>query len=254
MPKAFHLMPQAGVKIEPIPTFQEKSSAPHYLPSEIDGSRPATYRIRLYQPEQQSKVMGETTAFHEPIPGHHLQIAIAVEHKALPAMARFWFYSGFSEGWALYAERLAGELGLFSDDAARLGMLSAESWRAVRLIVDTGLHALGWDRQRAIDLLLLHTELSPDQAAAEIDRYIAWPGQATSYMVGYLEIRALRAQAERELGPKLDLRAFHDRVLENGQVPLTVLRRYVERWIAEQKGRPETRAEADPTVRVAEER
>lgn len=236
MPRAFHLMPKADVKLEPIPKFQEKNAAAHYLSSAIDGSRAATYRIRLYQPEQQSRVMGETTAFHETIPGHHLQIAIAVERSELPSLARFSGNSGFSEGWALYAERLADELGLFSDDATRIGMLSAEAWRAVRLIVDSGMHALGWDRQRAIDMMLAHTAMSPDQAASEVDRYIAWPSQATAYMIGYLEIRALRVQAEKELGSKFDLRAFHDRVLENGSIPLPLLRQNVERWIAKERG------------------
>jgi uncharacterized protein (DUF885 family) len=236
MPRAFGLLPTADAVLEPIPAFQERTAAPHYLMAAVDGSRPAAYRIRLYQAEQQSTVTGESTAFHEVIPGHHLQMNIANERAGLPRIARFLFNSGFSEGWGLYAERLADELGLYSRAADRFGMLSNFAWRAARMVVDTGLHVRGWERQRAIDTLLTHTALSPDQAAAEIDRYIAWPGQATAYMVGYLEIRGLRAEAERALGSRFDLRAFHDRVLENGNVPLPLLRRHIETWVAAEKG------------------
>ena len=139
----------------------------------------------------------------------------------------------FSEGWGLYAERLADEMKLYSSDADRFGMLDGLGWRALRLIVDTGLHALGWTRQQAIDTLLSHSSLSADFAASEVDRYIATPGQATSYMVGYLEIRALRTRAEQELGSKFDLRTFHARVLENGSIPLDLLKRQIDRWIAD---------------------
>ncbi len=237
MPRAFHLLPKADVVVQPIPAFAEKTASAHYEGSALDGSRPATYWIRVYQPEKQSRVNGESVAFHETIPGHHLQNAIAHERESLPPIARYSWHSGFGEGWGLYAERLADELGLFTDDAARIGMLANETFRAARLVVDTGMHAFGWDRKKAIDTLLAHTALSEDQAAAEVDRYIAWPGQATAYMVGYLEIRRLREEAEKALGPAFDLRAFHDRVLENGSVPLTVLRAHVEAWIHEQKAK-----------------
>lgn len=231
LPQAFGLLPTSPAVIEPIPAFQERTAAPHYLPAALDGSRPATYRIRLYEPKQQSTVIGESTAYHEVVPGHHLQINIANQRQQLPSIARFLSNSGFSEGWGLYAERLADELGLYTSDADRFGMLSNFAWRAVRMIVDTGIHAKGWDRQKAIDLLLAHTALSAEQAAAEVDRYIAWPGQAPSYYLGYLEIRRLRAEAEQRLGSRFDLRAFHDQVLENGNVSLPVLRERVEAWI-----------------------
>ncbi len=146
------------------------------------------------------------------------------------------FNSGYAEGWGLYAEQLADELGLYSTDADRLGMLSNRAWRAVRLIVDSGIHALGWDRQRAIDTMLAHTAASPDLAAAEIERYIAWPGQATAYMLGYLTITRLRDEARRELGARFDLRTFHDHVLEEGALPLPVLERSIEAWIASERG------------------
>jgi len=232
MPRAFGILPTAGVVIDPIPKFQERTAAAHYRPAALDGSSPAAYRIRLYESEKTSVVLGESTAFHETIPGHHLQINIANARTDNPRVARFLFNSGFSEGWALYAERLADELGLYSNDASRMGMLSNAAWRACRLIVDSGLHAFGWERERAIKLMLEHTVMSPAQAAQEVDRYISWPGQATSYMTGYLEIARLRAEAEKTLGAKFDLKQFHDRVLENGSVPLPVLRRRIEAWIA----------------------
>jgi uncharacterized protein (DUF885 family) len=236
LPRVFGLLPTAKAVLEPVPAFQERTAAPYYLMAALDGSRAATYRVRLYQAEQQSTVTGESITFHEVIPGHHLQISISNERTGLPRIARFLFNSGFSEGWGLYAERLADELGLYSRAADRFGMLSNFAWRAARMVVDTGLHVRGWERQRAIDTLLAHTALSPDQAAAEIDRYIALPGQATAYLVGYLEIRALREEAERALGSRFELRAFHDRVLENGSVPLPLLRRYIEAWMAAEKG------------------
>jgi uncharacterized protein (DUF885 family) len=189
--------------------------------------------VRLYEPARQSWTIGESTAFHEVVPGHHLQIALANENAALPRIARFLFTSGFAEGWALYAEQLADELGLYSGDADRLGMLSNRAWRAVRMVVDTGLHVLGWERQRAIDFLLAHTALSPDQAAQEIDRYIAWPGQAPSYLLGYEEILGLRRTAETRLGARFDVRAFHDVVLAGGGQTLPVLRARIDAWLAD---------------------
>jgi uncharacterized protein (DUF885 family) len=234
LPRAFGLLPSKPAVLEPIPAFQERTAAAHYLSAALDGSRPAAYRVRVYQPELQSRALGESTAFHEVVPGHHLQVNVANDRAELPAAVRFLFHGGFSEGWALYAERLADELGLYSSDEARLGMGSNFAWRAVRLIVDSGLHAFGMSRQQAIDLLLANTALSEQQAGAEVDRYVAWPGQASSYLLGYLEIRALRERAEAALGAGFDLRAFHDAVLGGGSVPLPVLRARVERWIAAQ--------------------
>jgi uncharacterized protein (DUF885 family) len=230
MPRAFGLLPTADVVVEPIPKFQERTAAAHYLRAALDGSRPGTYRIRLYQPEEQSVIAGESTAFHETIPGHHLQLDIAT-HRDNPRIARLLFNSGFSEGWALYAERLADELGLYSNDAERFGMLTTAAFRACRLILDTGIHAFGWDRDRAIAFLLDHTAMPKSQATQEVDRYISWPGQATAYMTGYLEIVRLRTEAEKTLGRRFDLRAFHDQVLGAGTVPLPVLAARVEAWV-----------------------
>jgi uncharacterized protein (DUF885 family) len=234
LPRAFGRIPRSRAILEPIPEFQARTAAAHYLQAALDGSQPALYRVRLYQPERSSWTIGESTAYHEVVPGHHLQVALANESEGLPRIARFLFSSGFSEGWALYAEQLADELGLYSSPADRLGMLSNRSWRAVRMVVDPGLHALGWSRERAIEFLLAHTALSPEQAAQEIDRYIAWPGQAPSYLLGYEEILALRADAERQLGERFDLRAFHDVVLGAGSQTLPVLRARVEAWAAAQ--------------------
>jgi uncharacterized protein (DUF885 family) len=234
LPRAFGRMPRSRAILEPIPKFQERTAAAHYLPAALDGSQPAAYRVRLYQPERSSWTIGESTAFHEVVPGHHFQIALANESDGLPRIARFLFASGFVEGWALYAEQLADELGLYASPADRLGMLSNRAWRAVRMVVDPGLHALGWSRERAIEFLLAHTALSPEQAAQEIDRYIAWPGQAPSYLLGYEEILALRSEAERRLGERFDLRAFHDAVLAGGSQTLPVLRARLEAWTAAQ--------------------
>jgi uncharacterized protein (DUF885 family) len=231
LPRAFGLLPTSDVAVEPIAKFQERTAAPYYQFAALDGSRPGTYRVRLYEAEKQSLVLGESTAFHETVPGHHLQLNIANGRKDLPRIARFHFNSGFSEGWALYAERLADELGLYSDDAQRFGMLSNTAWRSCRLVVDSGIHALGWDRDRAISFLLAHTAMPESQAAQEVDRYISWPGQATAYQTGYVVIRRLRENAERTLGPRFNLRAFHDLVLEAGNVPLPLLERRIAQWV-----------------------
>jgi uncharacterized protein (DUF885 family) len=231
LPRAFATLPRARAQLEPIPAFQAKTAAAHYLQAALDGSAPAAYRVRTIEPQRQSWATGEATAFHEVVPGHHPQIALANEREDLPRIARLLFRSGFSEGWALYAERVADELGLYSSDADRLGMLNARAWRAVRMVVDSGMHALGWSRERALAFLLEHTALSEGQAAQEIDRYIARPAQATAYLLGYQEIVALRSEAERRLGERFDLRGFHEVVLGGGSTTLPLLREGVEAWL-----------------------
>lgn len=238
LPRVVGRMPRSSFALEPIPAFQEASTPPHYLAAALDGSRPAAYRVRLYRPTDEPRSPGEAIAFHETLPGHHLQIAIAQESTDLPIAARFSYQPAFGEGWGLYAERVADELGLYTSVDDRMGMLASAAWRATRLIVDTGLHAQGWDRQRAIDELLAHTTMSPAMAASEVDRYVAWPGQATAYTMGYLEIVRLRRLAEQRLGPRFDLRAFHDRVLGGGHLPLRLLAARVESWIDEQAAAP----------------
>jgi uncharacterized protein (DUF885 family) len=228
----FGKVPGARLEVRAVAPFQERSALVSYVVAAPDGSRPGTIFVNPSEPERQSRATLEAVAFHEGLPGHHLQLGLAVESRDLPAAARFIAFDGFVEGWGLYAERLADEMGLYSSDLARLGMLSWEALRAARLVVDTGLHAMGWSEQEATDFLLAHTSMSPRQAAAQVGRYVAVPGQATAYLLGMLELRRLREEARRALGPRFDVRAFHDRVLEHGGVPLPFLRREVERWIA----------------------
>ncbi|HEX9051611.1 MAG TPA: DUF885 domain-containing protein [Anaeromyxobacter sp.] len=235
-PRAFGHVPQAPVRVREYPEFRRAGNpAESYSPDFSTGKLAGIYFINVFDPEKKPRAPVESTAFHEAIPGHHFQIALALE-RGESRLGKYVINSGFVEGWALYAERLADELGLFSDDVYRLGMLSSEAFRASRLVVDTGLAVLGWPRQRAIDFLVENAGLDAGFAASEVDRYAAWPGQATSYMLGQLEIRRLRAEAEQALGPRFDLRAFHDAVLENGAVPLGVLRDRIERFVRERRG------------------
>jgi uncharacterized protein (DUF885 family) len=231
LPKWFGRLPKAPMVVEPYPPYLEKSApGGQAVPPSADG-KPGKYLINAYNATAQSKAGLESTAFHEAYPGHHLQVALALEKPGLHAVSRYFFLSGFGEGWALYTERLADEMGLFSSDLDRLGLLANEALRAARLVVDSGMHALGWTRQRALDYLTAHTTETPSHAAAEIDRYIAVPAQATAYMIGNLEIRKLRGEAEQALGSRFDIRAFHDTVLEDGALPLWVLREKISRWI-----------------------
>jgi uncharacterized protein (DUF885 family) len=231
-PQWFGLLPKADVAIQPYPAFREKDSTGEYNTPAEDGSRPGLFYISAYRAETKSRSSSESTAFHETLPGHHLQSAIALERKENHPIGRYLYNSGFSEGWGLYSERLADEMKLFSSDVDRLGMLSSQAFRAARLVVDTGMHTMGWTRQQAIDYMLAHTTESAADMASEIDRYIIWPGQATSYMLGMIEIRKARDEAERQMGSRFDIKAFHDRVLEDGSVPLTFLTGKIRRWAA----------------------
>lgn len=231
-PDWFGLLPKADVRMEPYPAYREKNAPNEYNAPAEDGSRPGVFLISAYQAEHKSKSTPESVAFHETIPGHHLQIAIALERKDIHPIGRYLGSSGYIEGWGLYAERLADEMKLYSSDLDRLGMLSGQAFRAARLVVDSGLHVLGWTRQQAIDYMLAHSTEEPSDVASEVDRYIIWPGQATSYMLGMLEIRRLRDEAQQKLRPRFDIKAFHDRVLEDGGVPLTYLGQKVRAWIA----------------------
>ena len=235
-PQWFGLLPKADVVIEPYPAFREKSGPNEYNPPAEDGSRPGLFYISAYEAEKKSKSGPESTAFHETFPGHHLQLSLALERKESHPLGRYIGNNGYQEGWALYTERLADEMKLYSSDLDRLGMLSSQAFRAARLVVDTGIHVLGWSRQQAIDYMLEHTTESRDDVIAEVDRYIIYPGQATSYMLGMLEIRKARDGAEKALGPKFDIKAFHDRVLEDGAVPVIFLRDKIAKWAADQAG------------------
>jgi uncharacterized protein (DUF885 family) len=235
LPKAFGRIPKAPLIVEPYPAFLEKSAPGGQAMAPTADGKPGKYMINAYNATEQSKAGLESTAFHEAYPGHHMQAAVALEKEGLHPISQYFFLSGFGEGWALYTERLADEMGLFTADVDRLGLLSNEALRAARLVVDSGMHALGWTRQRAVDYLASHTAETTDRAVAEIDRYIAVPGQATAYMIGNLEIRRLRTEAEKALGARFDVREFHDLVLADGAVPLWVLGEKVQRWIASKR-------------------
>ena len=196
----------------------------------MDGSRPGTYFINTSDPEHASRTEAESIAYHEAIPGHHLQLSISQELTDLPDFQRHDGATSYIEGWGLYAERLADEMGLYTDDLALLGMLTADSWRSARLVTDTGLHALGWSRQRALDYFEENTPVPMDQVLPEVDRYLAMPAQALSYKVGQLEIQRVRAEAEATLGDDFDIKGFHDVVLGSGAVTLGVLAEIVEDW------------------------
>ena len=229
----FGLLPKADVVIQPYPKFREKNGPNEYNPPAEDGSRPAVFFINAYQAETKGRAPAESTAFHETIPGHHLQGAIALERKEIHPIGRYLGNAGYQEGWALYTERLADEMHLYSGDLDRLGMLSSQALRAARLVVDSGLHALGWTRQQAIDFMLAHTAEPNDDIVSEVDRYIIYPGQATAYMLGQLEISKTREAAKQAMGQRFDIKAFHDRVLEDGAVPVSFLSEKIRSWIRE---------------------
>jgi uncharacterized protein (DUF885 family) len=235
MPDWFGLRPKADVNIEPYPKFREKNAPNEYNPPAEDGSRGGLFYVSAYQAEQKSKAPQESTTFHETIPGHHMQMSIALEQKNIHPIGRYIYNSGYVEGWGLYAERLADEMKLYSSDLDRMGMLSSQAFRAARLVIDSGIHTMGWTRQQSIDYMLAHTAEARDDIASEIDRYIIYPGQATAYMLGELEIRKARDAAKQTMGGKFDIKAFHDRVLEDGGVPLTFLSAKINAWAAQAK-------------------
>jgi uncharacterized protein (DUF885 family) len=203
----------------------------YYSPPARDGSKPGAFYFNTKDPAGWGRFELESTTFHEGVPGHHLQLAIAQESLDLHPLLADYVVVAYCEGWGLYAERLADEMGLYSTELDRIGMLGGDSMRACRLVVDTGLHALGWSRERAITYMVDHSPMSRQQVEAEIDRYIGDPGQALGYMIGRLEIDRIRADAEQRLGSRFDIRAFHDVVLSVGSVPLTTLRRAVDDWV-----------------------
>jgi uncharacterized protein (DUF885 family) len=233
MGKWFGRLPRADVIVDPCLPFEEKSGCPNsYVPGTPDGKRPGRWRINASTVPPSPRGTMEATAFHEVIPGHHLQFAIAQEREGAHPITRYLFFSGFSEGWALYAERMAQEMGLYSSEEQVLGELGSQALRAARLVVDPGLAVLGWSRQQAIDYMAAHVPEGEGYLESEVDRYIADPGQATAYMIGRLEIERLRREAESRLGKQFDIKEFHDRLLESGSVPLSFLRPHVEAWLA----------------------
>jgi len=236
-PQWFGRLPRSPMEVRRVPVFAE-AGAPgaYYSPPSLDGAQPGVYYINLRNLGEMTRIDLPTQDFHEAVPGHHFQIALAQEITDAPLLTRLISFNAYSEGWGLYAEELADELGFYdSDPVGRIGYLRWQLWRAARLVVDTGLHAKDWSRQQAIDYLLQTTGDAPGVIATEVDRYIVWPGQACSYELGRREISRLRELARNELGPDFDLRGFHDTVLLHGEVPLSVLEGLVREWIPEQR-------------------
>lgn len=231
IPQDFGILPRIACEVKPIDPLEAPNSyVGYYREGASDGSRPAYYMVNTYQPRTRTRYDAEALAFHESIPGHHLQIAIASQLTGLPEFRRHLGVTAYVEGWALYSERLADEMGLYSSELDRLGMLSFDAWRACRLVVDTGIHAKGWTRQQAIDYMRNNTLLAENNIENEVDRYISWPGQALAYKLGQLEILRIRDDAKKKLGARFDIRAFHDALLKNGALPLPVLSEQMELW------------------------
>jgi uncharacterized protein (DUF885 family) len=229
-PRWFGRLPQAPCEVWFVPEIdREVAPLAYYMDAAMDGSRPGIYFLNPLGATERSRTLSEVTAFHEAIPGHHFQLTIAAETD-LHNVRKFAFIDAYLEGWGLYTERLADEMGLYSSDEQRLGMLSLDAMRAGRLVVDTGLHAFGWSRQQAVDYLRENTVMTPPEIDSEIDRYIEAPGQALAYMVGRMEIQRIRGEAATRLGDRFDVRAFHDLVLATGPVPLATLDDVVTSW------------------------
>ncbi len=237
LPDYFGILPKADMVVKRVEPFREQAgAAQHYFPSTPDGSRPGVYYAHLLDMKQMPKRELEVIAYHEGLPGHHMQIAIQQELEGVPTFRTQAGFTAYSEGWGLYSEWLSKEMpGTFQDPLSEFGRLGSEIWRAVRLVVDTGLHAKGWTEQEAIDYFLANTAAPEGQARSEVRRYIVLPGQATSYKIGMLKIQELRRKAEAELGDDFDIRAFHDTILGGGAMPLAILERRVDEWIADVK-------------------
>jgi uncharacterized protein (DUF885 family) len=231
IPDWFGRLPAAPCIVQPIPEVGAgDSTLAYYLPPSEDAARPGIFFINLSEPTTRTRYEAEALAFHESIPGHHLQLAIAQEIEGMPPFRRHARVTAYVEGWGLYTERLSDEMGLYSDDLARFGMLSFDSWRACRLVVDTGLHAKGWSRRQAIDYMIGNSPQAPNNVANEVDRYIGWPGQALAYKTGQRQLFRLRDRARETMGDRFDVKGFHDTVLEVGPVPLALLGELVEEW------------------------
>lgn len=228
LPEWFGTLPKTALVVKPVEEFQEKNeAAARYFQPPTDLSRPGVYYINTYKPESRPRFSMTSLAVHEGVPGHHLQIALAMENKDLPQFRRNAGFTAYVEGWALYTERLGDEMGLYEDDLSRLGMLSDQALRAARLVVDTGLHAKGWSREKAVEFMKSNTPMSQEEIEAEVDRYTVWPGQALAYKVGQRELLSLREEVKTRTGRRFDIKAFHDAVLRHGPLPMPVLRKSV---------------------------
>lgn len=236
LPKLFGRLPKNKLEVIPMEASREKDAVPaDYTGGAADGSRPGHINVNEYDPEHRLTLNIEAIAYHEGIPGHHLQISIAQELKDLPAFRRNGFYNAFGEGWALYSEQLGKEVGRYQDPYSNYGRLENEMWRAIRLVVDTGVHEKHWSREQMVEYFHKYTAMDEPNVQTEVDRYVAWPGQALAYKLGQLEILKLREEAKKQLGEKFDIRAFHDAVLGSGPLPLDVLDEEVTAWMNAKK-------------------
>ena len=232
----FTVFPKSPCKVLPVPAASEQHAPPaYYYPPLPDGSRDGTYFLNTYKAETKSIFEAESVAFHEAIPGHHLDRTIAVELQDVPDFQKYVASTAFVEGWGLYSEQLANEMGLYSNDVQQLGRLGNDAWRACRLVLDTGMHGMGWSRDKAIEFFKANSPIEEINSEIETDRYIAWPGQACSYKMGQLKIEELRRKAEKELGDKFDIRYFHDEVLCDGGITLPILENKIDTFIAKHK-------------------
>jgi uncharacterized protein (DUF885 family) len=239
LPELFGTLPKARFEVVPVPEYLEKTSAPAYYESGApDGSRPGRLFVDTYNATTRNLYQVEDVAYHEGLPGHHLQISIAQELQGIPTFRKYQNYTAYAEGWGLYSERLGKDVGLYKDPYSDYGRLEGDIWRAIRLVVDTGVHNEHWTRQQMVDFFHDHSNIDDTSINAEVDRYIAWPSQATAYKIGQLKILELRARAKAVFGDKFDLRAFHDQVLDAGALPLDVLSDRIDAWIAAQKSAP----------------
>ncbi|MGH9379764.1 MAG: DUF885 domain-containing protein [Thermoanaerobaculia bacterium] len=233
--KLFGTLPRLPYGVKPVPEYAEKSqTTAYYEPGSLEAGRPGYFFANTYSLDSRPRWEMEALTLHEAVPGHHLQIALAQELEALPEFRRHGGYTAFIEGWGLYSESLGYEMGFYDDPYSKMGQLTYDMWRAIRLVVDTGMHALGWSRQQAIDFFAANTPKTEHDITVEVDRYIVWPGQALAYKIGQLEIQELRQRAEETLGDGFDVRAFHDAVLGAGALPLDVLGTRIDSWIADQ--------------------
>jgi uncharacterized protein (DUF885 family) len=237
LPELFGRLPRAKFEVAAVPDFLEKTSAPAYYESGApDGSRPGRLRIDTYHSEDRNLYAVEDIAYHEGLPGHHLQVSIAQELTGVPEFRKHGGYTAYSEGWGLYSERLGKDVGFYQDPYSDYGRLEGDIWRAIRLVVDTGVHSQHWTREQMVQFFHDHSAIDETSIQAEVDRYIAWPSQALAYKTGQMKILELRDRARKALGAKFDIRAFHDQVLDSGALPLDVLEQRIDAWISAQQG------------------
>jgi uncharacterized protein (DUF885 family) len=236
LPQLFGRLPKAPLDVQQVPDYMAKNQAPaYYEQGTPDGKRPGIFFVNTYDYAHRSLTMAETTAYHEGLPGHHLQIAIAQELTGIPEFRKYNYYTAYTEGWGLYAERLGKDVGFYTDPYSDYGRLEGDIWRAIRLVVDTGVHSEHWNRQQMVDYFHAHSSIAEPDVQAEVDRYIAIPSQALGYKIGQLKFLELRDKAQKALGAKFDIRGFHDTILDSGALPLDVVEQQVDAWIASQQ-------------------